>query len=132
MMYQIKAIDEFNLSAFNDKTFQVSDTNTPDAIIVRSSNVSDQLITPRLLLVARAGIGTNTINIEACTQNGTAVFNTPGANANAVKELILQALFTSVRPLQTAIAHTAALTGDDLQTQAEATRYQFIGGEIIR
>lgn len=130
MMYQIKAIDEFNLSAFNDKTFQVSDTNTPDAIIVRSSNVSDQLITPRLLLVARAGIGTNTINIEACTQNGTAVFNTPGANANAVKELILQALFTSVRPLQTAIAHTAALTGDDLQTQAEATRYQFIGGEL--
>lgn len=105
-------------------------TSTPDAILVRSSQVPDDLITPRLLLVSRAGIGINTSNIEACTQNSTAVFNTPGANANAVKELVIQNLFTSAWPLQSAIKHTAELTGGDLQTQAEATRYQFIGNEL--
>lgn len=129
-MYQVKAIDEFSVSEFVGNIFQLKDTSTPDAVLVRSSKVPDDLITPHLLLVARSGIGTNTINIDACTQNGTVVFNTPGANANAVKELVLQALFTTARPLQAAIDHTAALTGDHLQLQAEATRYQFIGSEL--
>ncbi|WP_203652102.1 NAD(P)-dependent oxidoreductase [Secundilactobacillus yichangensis] len=129
-MYQVKAIDEFSVSEFAGNIFQLKDTSTPDAVLVRSSKVPDDLITPHLLLVARSGIGTNTINIDACTQNGTVVFNTPGANANAVKELVLQALFTTARPLQAAIDHTAALTGDHLQLQAEATRYQFIGSEL--
>lgn len=130
-IYQVKAIDEFDVSEFADNVFQLKDTSTPDAILVRSSKVPDQLITPHLLLVARSGTGTNNINIDACTQNGSAVFNTPGANANAVKELVIQALFATARPLQSAIDHTAALTGDDLQTQAEATRYQFIGNELF-
>ncbi|GAT18178.1 D-3-phosphoglycerate dehydrogenase [Secundilactobacillus silagincola] len=129
-MYQVKAIDEFNVSEFAGNVFQLKDTSAPDAILVRSSKVPDELITPHLLLVSRSGIGTNTINIEACTQNGTAVFNTPGANANAVKELVIQTLFASARPLQSAIEHTASLTGDHLQQQAEATRYQFIGNEL--
>ncbi|HBF74232.1 MAG TPA: 3-phosphoglycerate dehydrogenase, partial [Lactobacillus sp.] len=129
-MYQVKAIDEFNVNEFAGNVFQLKDTSAPDAILVRSSKVPDELITPHLLLVSRSGIGTNTINIEACTQNGTAVFNTPGANANAVKELVIQALFASARPLQSAIEHTASLTGDHLQQQAEATRYQFIGNEL--
>ncbi|GAW99021.1 NAD(P)-dependent oxidoreductase [Secundilactobacillus mixtipabuli] len=129
-MYQVKAIDEFSVNEFAGDIFQVKDTDTPDAVLVRSSKVPDELITQHLLLVARSGIGTNTINIDACTQNGTAVFNTPGANANAVKELVLQVLFTTARPLQAAINHTAGLKGDHLQQQAEATRYQFIGHEL--
>lgn len=128
-MYQINAIDDFDVTEFTD-TFQLKETTAPDAVLVRSSVVPDSLITNHLLLVARSGIGTNTINIDACTKNGTAVFNTPGANANAVKELVLQSLFASVWPLQAAIDATAELSGDQLQAKAEATRHQFVGGEL--
>ncbi|WP_282801439.1 hypothetical protein [Secundilactobacillus kimchicus] len=88
-MYQVKIIDNFDLSTVDDHLLTASETASPDVILVRSSQVPDRFITPRLLLIARSGIGTNTINLAASTTNGTAVFNTPGANANAVKELII-------------------------------------------
>lgn len=132
-MYEVKALDQFNVTNFAGDVFKLADTNTPDAVLVRSSVVDDQLISNRLLLVARSGIGTNTINIEACTQNGTAVFNTPGANANAVKELVIQNLFRCVRPLRSAIEMMNDLradAGEDLQSIAEAQRKDYVGGEL--
>lgn len=129
-MYQVKIIDNFDLSTVDDHLLTASETASPDVILVRSSQVPDRFITPRLLLIARSGIGTNTINLTASTTNGTAVFNTPGANANAVKELIIQCLFQAVRPLSQAIRETAKLTADPLQPAAEQQRQVFIGSEL--
>lgn len=133
MMYQVKKIDPFNVTDFAGDVFQTSDTETPDAVLVRSSQVDDSLITKRLLLVARSGTGTNTINIDACTENGTAVFNTPGVNANAVKELIIQNLFRCVRPLNEAISMVDQLhvgNEESLQEAAESQRKDYIGQEL--
>ncbi|GHP13699.1 D-3-phosphoglycerate dehydrogenase [Lentilactobacillus fungorum] len=132
-MFEVKTIDRFDLTDFAGDVFKESNTDTPDAILVRSSHVDSHLISDRLLVIARAGTGVNTINLEACTQNGTAVFNTPGVNANAVKELIVQALFRCVRPLNAAIEMTENLTASDgqsLQEAAEAKRGDFIGEEL--
>lgn len=132
-MYNVKTIDPFDVTDFSGEVFQLSETKTPDAILVRSSQVDDSLISKKLLLIARSGTGLNTINLEACTENGTAVFNTPGVNANAVKELIIQMLFRCVRPLNKAIQLVDQLMpspGKTLQETAEANRQHYIGQEL--
>jgi D-3-phosphoglycerate dehydrogenase len=132
-MYQVKAIDKFKLNLLANDLLTLSDSQTPDAILVRSSRVPNELISEQLLAITRAGIGTNTIDVAACTQNGTAVLNTPGANANAVKELIIQCLFGCVRPLADAISKTANLQAspqEDLQVLAEQERKNFVGREL--
>ncbi|MDM7493022.1 NAD(P)-dependent oxidoreductase [Lentilactobacillus kefiri] len=132
-MYEVKTIDRFDLTDFAGDVFRTSNTDTPDAILVRSSKVDDSLISKRLLLIARSGTGTNTINVDAATANGTAVFNTPGVNANAVKELIIQNLFRCLRPLNGAVEMMKQLEvapGEDLQEAAEAKRGDFIGEEL--
>ncbi|MCT3554916.1 3-phosphoglycerate dehydrogenase [Lentilactobacillus buchneri] len=132
-MFEVKTIDRFDLTDFAGDVFRTSNTDTPDAILVRSSKVDDSLISKRLLLIARSGTGTNTINVDAATANGTAVFNTPGVNANAVKELIIQNLFRCPRPLNGAVQMMQQLKvapGEDLQAAAEAKRGDFIGEEL--
>lgn len=132
-MFEVKTIDRFDLTDFAGDVFRTSNTDTPDAILVRSSKVDDSLISKRLLLIARSGTGTNTINVDAATANGTAVFNTPGVNANAVKELIIQNLFRCLRPLNGAVQMMQQLKvapGEDLQAAAEAKRGDFIGEEL--
>lgn len=132
-MFEVKTIDRFDLTDFAGDVFRTSNTDTPDAILVRSSKVDDSLISKRLLLIARSGTGTNTINVDAATANGTAVFNTPGVNANAVKELIIQNLFRCLRPLNGAVEMMKQLKvepGQDLQEAAEAKRGDFIGEEL--
>lgn len=132
-MFEVKTIDRFDLTDFAGDVFRTSNTKTPDAILVRSSKVDDSLISKRLLLIARSGTGTNTINVEAATANGTAVFNTPGINANAVKELIIQNLFRCLRPLNGAVEmmkQLKAAPGEDLQALAETKRGDFIGEEL--
>lgn len=132
-MYEVKTIDRFDLTDFAGDVFRTSNTDTPDAILVRSSKVDDSLISKRLLLIARSGTGTNTINVDAAIANGTAVFNTPGVNANAVKELIIQNLFRCLRPLNGAVEMMKQLKvapGEDLQEAAEAKRGDFIGEEL--
>lgn len=99
-VYTVKIIDHFDLGDSAGDIFQKSDTDVPDVILVRSSHVADSLISEHLLLVARSGTGINNINIQAFTENGTAIFNTPGINANAVKELIIQNLFRCILPLR--------------------------------
>lgn len=133
MMYKIHAIDPLVPELqrrLPENQFQFACDETAQGIFVRSSVVPDELLTDELLAVARAGIGVNTINVERCTENGTVVFNTPGVNANAVKELVMTCLLLSVRPLFAAMEMVQTLKGEDILVQAEKRRQEFVGGEL--
>ncbi len=80
-------------------------------MMVRSSIVADQQITRDLLAISRVSVGVNTINVEKCTENGTIVLNTPGTNANAVKELVVASLLITVRPIFTVVKQVKELRG---------------------
>lgn len=98
-MYDIKtfnAIAPEGLARFNDDQFTLNQTDSPCGIVLRSQKLHDYAFPPSVLGVARAGAGTNNIPVQQCTENGIVVFNTPGANANAVKELVLACLLLSV------------------------------------
>ena len=80
VIYEYLPEDRYTISA---------DQETPDALLVRSANCNDRELPANLLTIARAGAGVNNIPVSKCTEEGIVVFNTPGANANAVKELVL-------------------------------------------
>ena len=127
------AISGAGLSRFPDDLYDVgASLADPDALLVRSAKLHDTPIPDSVLAVARAGAGTNNIPVAAMTERGVPVFNTPGANANAVKELVLAGLFIASRNLIPAarIAHT--LEGDDaaIARAVEAGKKQFIGFEL--
>ena len=94
----MKDIHTFNriapegLQLLNKEEFVLNEGYDPDAIILRSKDLHTMAFNDSLLAIARAGAGVNNIPVEACSENGIVVFNTPGANANAVKELVLAAL----------------------------------------
>ena len=91
-----------------------------DGIILRSFAMHDMELAKSLKAVARAGAGTNNIPIDKCTEQGVVVFNTPGANANAVKELVLAGLFLASRDVVGGIKWASTLTGDDVAKQLSA------------
>jgi D-3-phosphoglycerate dehydrogenase len=131
-MYKIRLVDSISKNFLNRlpaPVFQIDDQR-PDALLTRSSIISDNLITPELLAISRAGVGTNTINRKKATENGTIIMNTPGINANAVKELVLACLLTAVRPIFQAQEMVQSLSGPDLLAQAEAKRSAFVGQEL--
>ena len=101
-----------------------------DGIILRSFAMHDMELPEDLKAVARAGAGTNNIPIDKCTENGVVVFNTPGANANAVKELVLAGLFLASRDVIGGVKWAATLTGDDVAKQVEKGKSNFGGCEI--
>ncbi|MCH5186570.1 MAG: 3-phosphoglycerate dehydrogenase, partial [Oscillospiraceae bacterium] len=101
-----------------------------DGIILRSFSMHDMQLPESLKAVARAGAGTNNIPIDKCTEKGIVVFNTPGANANAVKELVIAALLMSSRKIAQGIAWANTLTGDDIAKQVEKGKSNFAGNEI--
>lgn len=101
-----------------------------DGIILRSFAMHDMELPENLKAVARAGAGTNNIPIDKCTEKGIVVFNTPGANANAVKELVLAGLLLSSRKITKGIEWASTLTGDDVAKQVEKGKSQFAGQEI--
>lgn len=134
-MYQIRtlnAISEAGLSKLPKEIYKVSDKiENPDGLIVRSFNMHEMELPKSLLAVARAGAGTNNIPIERCSENGIVVFNTPGANANAVKELVLTALLISSREVVDGIAWTKSLKGQTgIEKIVEKGKKQFVGPEI--
>lgn len=132
-MYDIKVIDSFSkkqLSRLKHAKAVVRDTDRPHGIMVRSSVVPDELITEDLLVISRSGVGVNTINVQSSTEQGVAVLNTPGVNANAVKEAVLSSLFSAVRPIMPAAEMVQTLHGPDIHAQAEARRDEFIGREL--
>ena len=95
MNYQIQTLNAISPAIYTQlgEHYHVSDhAEQPDAILVRSASMHDLPLAPSVLCIARAGAGTNNIPIDACTQAGVCVLNTPGANANAVCEMVLAAM----------------------------------------
>ena len=101
-----------------------------DGIILRSFAMHDMEFPKSLAAVARAGAGTNNIPIDKCSEEGIVVFNTPGANANAVKELVLAGLFLASRDVVGGIEWAGTLTGDDVAKQVEKGKSNFAGNEV--
>ena len=117
---------------FDDK-YTVSDNAAdPDAIMVRSAKMHDMEFGKSLLAIGRAGAGVNTLPVEKCAEQGIVVFNTPGANANAVKELVLTALLISSRRVPDAMIWAQGLKGNGSEVGAmvEKGKSQFAGPEI--
>ncbi len=104
----------------------------PDAILVRSADMHDMPINDSLLCVARAGAGVNNIPIDKMSQHGIVVFNTPGANANAVKELVIAGMLLASRKIAEGISWCETLTPGErsIEEQVEAGKKAFIGPEL--
>ena len=102
-MYNIQTLNKIaacGTDVFNKANYNISDTvEKPDAIMVRSAAMHDMVFASNLLAIARAGAGVNNIPVERCAQEGICVFNTPGANSNAVKELAICALLLASRKI---------------------------------
>ena len=138
-MYRIKTLNKISsvgLNQFDKTRFQVgADVAHEDGILVRSAPMHDYEFPETLRAIARAGAGTNNIPIDRCSQNGIVVFNTPGANANAVKELVLAAMLIASRDILGGAewvqeqAHTA---GVDVAAAVEKGKAAFAGPEIYR
>ena len=108
-----------------------SDVEAPDGILVRSADMLSYEFNENLLAIGRAGIGVNNIPIDRCSEAGIAVFNTPGANFNAVKELAVCALLLASRKITDGIAWTKTLAGsDDVAKAVEKGKSQFVGPEL--
>ncbi|MDR0325002.1 MAG: 3-phosphoglycerate dehydrogenase [Oscillospiraceae bacterium] len=133
-MYTIKTLNHISpvgLLRLPAELFAVdAKSDTPAAILVRSADMHSAVLNDELLCVARAGAGVNNIPIEKCSEKGVVVFNTPGANANAVKELVICSLLLSSRDICGGIAWARGLTGDDVPEQVEKGKSSFIGPEI--
>lgn len=135
-MYKIQTLNKISsvgLENFPRDTYEVaSDINNPDAILVRSQEMHGMALSESVKAVARAGAGTNNIPIPELTEKGVVVFNTPGANANAVKELVILALLISSRPVVAASKWVAGLAGkgDEIPALAEKGKSQFVGPEL--
>ncbi len=126
-------ISPVGLERFPGERYKIaSEVARPDAILLRSYDMHAYEIPPSLKAVARAGAGVNNIPIKGMTERGIPVFNTPGANANAVKELVLAGMFLSARNICQAWDYVRSLDGDDasLAEQVEAGKKQFVGFEL--
>jgi D-3-phosphoglycerate dehydrogenase len=135
MMYQIKCLNKISsvgTSRFNENYRCGEDIENPDAILVRSASMHEMEMPENLLAIARAGAGVNNIPLELCSEKGIVVFNTPGANANAVKELVIAGLLLSSRKVVPAIewAKTLKGKGDEVGKLVEKGKGAFVGPEI--
>lgn len=133
MRYDIQtfnAIAKEGLSRLPEECYTLNQTQHPDAILLRSQKLHDINFSKSIKGIARAGAGTNNIPVDRCTKEGIVVFNTPGANANAVKELVLANLFLAVRPILSGANWVQTLSGPNTEEQAEAHKKQFAGTEL--
>lgn len=137
-MYHIQTLNKISaagLKRFDPEHYQVSDSQTnPEGIMVRSAKLLDMDFPSELLAIARAGVGVNNIPIERCSEAGIAVFSTPGANANAVKELVLCAMLIGSRDIPGALnwMREQAASGVEVSTVVEKGKSAFVGPEIFR
>ncbi|MBE6633205.1 MAG: 3-phosphoglycerate dehydrogenase [Ruminococcaceae bacterium] len=116
-----------------DNSYQVGDAiQNPDGIMVRSAVMHETVFNPELLAIARAGAGVNNIPIDRCTEAGIVVFNTPGANANGVKELAVCALLLAARDVVGGIDWVKSIAGTpDVAKQVEKGKSKFAGTELM-
>ena len=135
-MYNIKTLNKISpvgMKRFDAAKYRCGDDiENPDAIMVRSASMHDMEMPGSLLAIARAGAGTNNIPVDACAEKGIVVFNTPGANANAVKELVILGLLLSSRKVTKAIdwCKTIKDEGDNVGKTVEKGKSAFAGPEI--
>lgn len=133
-MYNIKLLNKIascGTELFDDKYTVGENVENPDAIMVRSAAMHDMEFGPELCAIARAGAGVNNIPVDACAEKGIVVFNTPGANANAVKELTLCALLLSSRKITSGIEWVKTLdVNDDVAKAVEKGKSKFVGPEL--
>jgi D-3-phosphoglycerate dehydrogenase len=113
-----------------EKYAVVKEAKDPQAILVRSQDLHKFEFGPSLRALGRAGAGTNNIPVPALSKRGVPVFNAPGANANAVKELVLAGMLIAARNLAPALEFTKSLQSEDLETRVEDGKKQFAGSEL--
>ncbi len=137
-MYQIKILNKISpvgLERFESDRYTVgSEVAGEDGIVVRSAPLLDYEFPESLLAIARAGVGVNNIPIDRCSEAGVAVFSTPGANANAVKELVLCAMLMSSRDVDGSIqwVREQVKDGVEVSTVVEKGKSAFVGPELYR
>lgn len=138
-MYKIKTFNQISvkgLERFSRENYEVgSDMGHPDAILLRSHKLQNESLPDSVLAVARAGAGVNNVPVEEYSKKGIVVFNTPGANANAVKELVLAGLLLGSRGIKSGIDHVKTLhdvnDAAELHKMLEAQKKQFAGNELL-
>lgn len=134
-MFKIKTMNKISplgLELFSRDKYEVaSDIPNPDAIIVRSADLNDMEIPSSVAAIARAGAGYNNIPVKRCTEKGIVAFNTPGGNANAVKELTLAAMLLCARDIVGGINWAASIAGSpDVPELIEKEKSKFTGPEL--
>lgn len=128
----LNAISRRGLARLPESYRVGNDLTDPDAILVRSQDMHALSIAATVMAIGRAGAGTNNIPVSAMSQRGVPVFTAPGANANAVKELVIAGMLIGARNLAQAICFVSGLKGDDeaLHKQVEAGKKAFVGHEL--
>lgn len=134
-MFTIKTMNKISpagLACFAPGEFMCGDEGeNPDAILVRSASLHELAFPSSLKAIARAGAGVNNIPVDRCSESGIVVFNTPGANANAVKELVIGALLFTARNIPDAVDWVKTLKGSDgIAKQVEKGKSRFLGPEL--
>ena len=134
-MYKYKCLNpiaKIGLNNFNEKYQAVDNVDEAEGILVRSANMLEMDFSENLLAVARAGAGVNNIPLDRCTEKGVVVFNTPGANANGVKEMVLAAMLIASRDIIGGTEWVKANAGDpDIAKLTEKSKKKFAGTEIF-
>jgi D-3-phosphoglycerate dehydrogenase / 2-oxoglutarate reductase len=128
----LNAISKKGLSRLPQSYTVANDIADPDAILVRSQVMHEMPVAASVMAIGRAGAGTNNIPVKAMSARGVVVFNAPGANANAVKELVIAGMLIGARNLFPALTFVAGLHGDDesLHKQVEAGKKHYVGHEL--
>ena len=135
-MFKVKTLNSIShvgLDTLKQSKYTISDDiENPDAILVRSAKMHNYEFNPELLCIARAGAGTNNIPVEKCGEEGIVVFNTPGANAESVKELVLCAMLLSSRDILGGVdwVRSIASKGDEVAAMVEKGKSSYVGPEI--
>ena len=135
-MYKVKTLNKIaqtGLDIIKGAGIELdNEAQSPDAILVRSAKMHDMEFDGNLLCIARAGAGTNNIPVDRCAEKGIVVFNTPGANSEAVKELVICALLVASRDVAGGIEWVKSIAdkGDEIPAMVEKGKSAFTGPEI--
>lgn len=135
-MYQIQTLNNISskgLAIFSHDQYEIGpDLSSPDAIMLRSFDLHSHDVGNGVVAIARAGVGVNNIPVAQFSKRGIPIFNSPGANANAVKELVLTGMLMASRNIPAALQFVAGLSGsnDDIHTTVESQKKQFVGAEL--
>ncbi|MCC8066909.1 MAG: phosphoglycerate dehydrogenase [Clostridiales bacterium] len=133
-MYRYKCLNPIAAAGLNQLSgqyVQVDDLNEADAVLVRSANMHEMELPDTLQAIARAGAGVNNIPLDLCAEKGIVVFNTPGANANGVKELVIAGMLIAARDIVGGVNWVESQSGNpDVQKQAEKEKKRFAGSEL--